>query len=70
MNSLKNADHVGLTTQIYDNVKDTDLKNELYKSAVEALEKAIAEEDEAYKKTQKDWAVEELKTADQQMEPT
>lgn len=40
LNSLKNADHVGLTTQIYDNVKDTDLKNELYKSAVEALGKS------------------------------
>ena len=61
---LKNADHVGLTTQIYDTVRQTEVTNDTYKTAVAALAKAIAKEDEAYKKTQKDWAVEELKTVD------
>ena len=64
LGALKNADHVGITTQIYELVKKTEVNNDMYKTGVAALAKAIAKEDEAYKKTQKDWVVEELKTVD------
>ena len=29
---LKNADHMGIVTQIYDAVKDTDIDNDTYKA--------------------------------------
>ena len=64
LGSLKNADHVGITTQIYELVKKTEINNEMYKAGVAALGKAVTAEDEAYKKTQKDWAVNELKSVD------
>ena len=68
LGALKNADHVGITTQIYELVKKTEVNNDMYKAGVAALAKAIAKEDEAYKKTQKDWAVEELKTVDAELD--
>lgn len=64
LNHLKNADHVGITTQIYTVAKEAEINNDMYKAATDALAKAIADEDEAYKKTQKDWVVEDLKAAD------
>lgn len=64
LNNLKNADHVGVTTQIYNTVKEADINNDMYKTAAKALEKAIGDEDEAYRKTLKDWTVEELKATD------
>ena len=64
LGNLKNADHVGMTTQIYDVVSKTEVSNDMYKAGVAALAKAVAKEDEAYKKTQKDWAVNQLKAVD------
>ena len=68
LGALKNADHVGITTQIYELVKKTEVNNDMYKAGVASLAKAIAKEDEAYKKTQKDWVVEELKTVDAELD--
>lgn len=68
LSALKNADHVGVTTQIYDAVKKAELSNDAYKAQVKELAKAIEGEDEAYKKTQKDWAVERLKAVDTEMD--
>lgn len=65
---LKNADHMGIVTQIYDAVKDTDIDNDTYKACVKALKAAVDKEDDAYKKTQKDWAVEDLRVVDKQMD--
>lgn len=64
LSHLKNADHVGVTTQIYDAVKEAGIVNDFYTAATKALAKAIADEDEAYKKTMKDWTVEQLKSTD------
>ena len=61
---LKNADHVGLTTQILDSAKESGITDSTFQATIATLEKAVADEDEAYKKTQKDWAVEELKDVD------
>lgn len=68
LGQLKNADHVGVTMQINDAVKGTEITNETYKTAAAALAKAIEGEDDAYRKTQKDWAVEQLKTVDGKMD--
>lgn len=68
LNNLKNADHVGVTTQIYEVVKKSEIDTDAFRAAKEALAKAIADEDEAYKKTLKDWVVEELKTTDNNMD--
>ena len=68
LSTLRNADHVGVTQQIYDTVKDADIENDLYAAAAATLKKAIADEDDAYKKTQKDWAVEDLKLIDGQLD--
>lgn len=66
--NLKNADHVGITTEIYDTVKTTDLSNETYKNTLAALKVAIENEDIAYRKTLKDWTVEQLKSTDARMD--
>lgn len=68
LGKLKNADHVTITTQIYENAKAKSIANTTYKEAVKILGQAIADEDEAYKKTLKDWAVEELKKVDQDLD--
>lgn len=62
---LKNADHVGVTIEIYENAKSADIANATYKAALAVLAKAIDAEDDAFKKTQKDWAVEKLRDTDQ-----
>lgn len=68
LTNLKNADHVGVTIQILDAVKAARVTNDTYTSMVSDLEKAIAGEDDAYKKTQKDWSVEQLKVVDGEMD--
>lgn len=68
LSQLRNADHVGLTAQIFNDAEARGIANASYRTAVEALRKAVAAEDEAYKKTQKDWAVEELKTVSRQLD--
>lgn len=68
ISNLRNADHVGVTTQIYETVKEAAIDNEMYKTSVAVLGKAIEAEDEAYRKTLKDWTVEELKKVDGDMD--
>lgn len=65
---LKNADHVGVTTQILNAAKEADLQTAGYKAAIDALTKAVADEDEVYKRTQKDWAVDQLKLVDAELD--
>lgn len=65
---LRNADHVGITTEIYDSAKAAGISNELYAGALTALETAVKAEDEAYRKVIKDWKVEELKQADEKLD--
>lgn len=68
LSGLKNADHVGITKQIFETAQGTNISNETYKLAVATLSAAIQVEDDAYKRTQKDWAVEQLKSADVEMD--
>lgn len=68
LGGLKNADHVGVTMQINDTIKEANIENKTYKTAAAALAKAIADEDDAYRKTQKDWIVEELRTVDERLD--
>lgn len=64
LNHLKNADHVGVTLEIYGNAKEAGISNEAYKAALATLAKAIEDEDIAYKKAQKDATVGKLRDTD------
>ena len=68
LTQLKNGDHVGVTMQINDAVKAVSIDNATYKTAAATLAQAIEGEDLAYRKTQKDWAVEDLKTVDTRLD--
>lgn len=66
---LANADHVGITTQIYEAASTAEVTNDkVYKAAVDKLQKAIADEDKAYRKTLKDWNVDLLRATDNEQD--
>lgn len=68
LGGLKNADHFGVVTQINNSVQSFETDNMKLLEVAGGLNRAVAAEDVAYKKTQKDWNVERLKDEDKKMD--
>lgn len=68
LGGLKNADHFGVITQIDNCFAGVETENAVFLAAMAEVHKKRIAEDEAYKKTQKDWNVERLKAEDKKMD--
>ena len=65
LRGLSNANHFGVVTQIDNNFGNFETENQVFLAAAQEAHRKYVAEDEAYKRTQKDWNVDRLKAADE-----
>ena len=65
LRGLSNANHFGVVTQIDNNFGNFETENQVFIAAATEAHRKYMAEDEAYKRTQKDWNVDRLKAADE-----
>lgn len=68
LNKLNNADHFGVITQINNEAQGFATDNPVLSSAIAGVNTCHQGEDDAYKKSNKDWNVERLKTEDEKLD--